>query len=151
LDPQGSFLAREALANLALETHDTEAALRWIAPIERLADQRFKTAYLFQRVYMLRKDEAAVQHWHKKADELRQRDQRRAVVDDLVRRSPRSFWANVVRAHDFAASGNWQQAEDMLKELARAAPQDEFVQDLATAVRRRGPLPSLDRLPIRQF
>ncbi len=66
-------------------------------------------------------------------------------------RSPHSFWANVARAHRFAALGNWQQAEDMLNELAREAPQDAFVQDLAAAVRKRGDLPPLERLPVKQF
>lgn len=150
LDPRG-FDAREALANAALQKRDVEAALKWLAPLEQLAQQRYKTAYLFLRVHTLRKDEAAVQQWKKKADELRQREQRLGVIDQLIARSPHSFWANVARAHRFASRGNWQQAEDMLNELAREAPQDKFVQELAAAVRQRGTLPPLERLPVRQF
>jgi tetratricopeptide (TPR) repeat protein len=148
LDPQ-DVLAREMLANTAIQKRDYEAALKWIAPVERVAEERYKTAFLFQRVHTLRKDEAAAQRWQQQAEELRQRDQRLGAVDELMRRSPHSFWANVARAHRFAASGNWLQAEDMLKELASQAPQDKFVQELAAAVRRRAPLPSLDQLPVR--
>jgi tetratricopeptide (TPR) repeat protein len=150
LDPAG-FSAREALANVALQKRDFDGALKWLAPLEPIAQQRYKTAYLFQRVHTLRRDEAGVQQWKKKADELRQRDQRLGVVDQLMARSPHSFWANVARAHRFAERGNWQQAEDMLNELAREAPQDKFVQELAAAVRQRGPLPSLERLPVKHF
>jgi Flp pilus assembly protein TadD len=57
----------------------------------------------------------------------------------------------VARAHGFAAQGNWQQAADMINELARETPQDSFVQELAAAIRQRGPLPSIDRMPLKQF
>jgi tetratricopeptide (TPR) repeat protein len=150
LDP-GGVPAHEALANAALEKRDTDAALKWLSPLARIAEGRFQTAFLFQRVYQLRKDPGMAEQWRKKADELRQREQRLGMVEDLMTRTPHSFWANVARAHRFAAQGNWAQAADMLKELAVEAPQDRFVQDLANAVRQRGSLPPIERLPIKQY
>ena len=39
----------------------------------------------------------------------------------------------------------------MITELAREAPQDKLVQELAEAIRQRGPLPPVERIPIKQF
>jgi tetratricopeptide (TPR) repeat protein len=150
LDP-GGVPVHEALATSALQKGDTEAALKWLRPLERLTATRFKTAYLFQRVALKQNDLAGAQRWLKTLDELRKRDQVLARVEQLMKRSPHSLWANVARAHQFASQGNWQQAADMIQELAREVPQDPFVQELAAAIGRRGPLPSLERIPIKQF
>jgi tetratricopeptide (TPR) repeat protein len=150
LDPAG-VPVHEALADSALQKGDLKAASEWLAPLERIAQARYKSAYLFQRLAMKRNDQAAVERWRKKADELRQGEQHRQRVTEIMRLMPHSFWANVARAHQFAAQGNWQQAGDMIEALAREAPQDQFVQDLATAIRQRGPLPPLERMPIKSF
>ncbi len=150
LDPAG-VPVHEALADSAIQRGDLKAASEWLAPLERIAQSRYKTAYLFQRLAMKRNDEAEVQRWRKKADELRQGEQHRQRVVEIMRLLPHSFWANVARAHQFASQGNWQQASDMIEELARDAPQDVFVQDLAAAIRKRGPLPPLERLPIKSL
>jgi tetratricopeptide (TPR) repeat protein len=149
LDPAG-VPPVEALADCALQRRDTDAALRWLKPLGPVAEVRHKTAYLLQRTYLLRKDPEQAERWRKKAEELRKADQRHELLEQLLLRSPYSFWANVARAHRFAAQGNWRQAEDMLQELAREAPRDAFVQELADAVHRRGPLPSIDRISIQQ-
>jgi tetratricopeptide (TPR) repeat protein len=148
LDP-GGVPVHEALANSALQKGDAEAAIKWLRPLERLAATRFKTAYLFQRVALKQKDLAGAQRWLKTLDELRKRDQVLTKVEDLMKRSPHSLWANVARAHQFASQGNWQQAADMIQELAHEAPDDPFVRELTEAIRQHGPLPPLERMPIK--
>jgi tetratricopeptide (TPR) repeat protein len=149
LDP-GGVLTIEALANSALQKRDTKAAQKWLNLLGRIAEERSNTAYLFQRFSILQKDAAATERWRKKVEELRKLEQRREMIDQLVTQAPYSLWANVVRAHRFAAAGNWQQAEDMVRELAREAPQDEFIRELADAIRQRGKLPAIERIPLRQ-
>lgn len=149
LDP-GGILTLEALADSALQKRDTETALKWLSPLTHAAEGRHHAAYLFQRAYLLRKDAAAAERWQKKAEELRKLEQRRERIEQLMLRTPYAFWANVARAHRFAAEGNWQQAADMVKELAREAPADPFVRELADAIRQRGPLPAFERIPVQE-
>jgi Flp pilus assembly protein TadD len=148
LDPGGVPVC-EALASSALQKGDAEAALKWLRPLERLAERRFKNAYLFQRVALKQKDTAAAARWLKHVDELRKRDELLNKVDQMMKKSPHSLWANVARAHVFASQGNWQQAADMIQELVRESPEEPFVKELAAAIARQGPLPSLERIPIK--
>ena len=104
LDP-GGVPALEALANGALQNRDTEAALKWLGRLEGVAESRYNTAYLFQRVSTMRQDQAAAERWRKKAQELRQREQRLSLVEQLMARSPHSFWANVAHAPPFRLAG----------------------------------------------
>jgi len=150
IDP-ASVSSREALANLAMTKGDLDTALKWLSPLQRVAENRADTAYLFQRLYSLRKDEAAFKQWQEKTSQLRERDQRMSALDRMMQGAPYSFWANVVRAYRFATLGNWRQAEDMLDALVERAPEMEFVVELREAVRKRGPLPSLDRVPLKRF
>lgn len=169
LDPAG-ISTREALADRALSRGDAEGAAEWLAPLEALAQKRFETAYLFQRLQGLRKDEAAFALWQTRADQLRQLEKRIASLEQLMHAAPTSYWAQAVRAHKFATLGNWKQAEDMIKGLSTSgeAPidsektadgttnhdtshDDSFVTDLREAIRTRGSLPSLDRVPLKQY
>jgi tetratricopeptide (TPR) repeat protein len=150
IDP-ASVSAREALGNLAMTKGDLDTALKWLDPLQAVAEKRADTAYLLQRLYALRKDEAAFKHWQERATQLREREQRANALDSMVQGAPYSFWANVVRAHRFAESGNWRQAEDMLDALVSGVPDEQFVVELKEAVRNRTPLPSLDRVPLKRF
>jgi tetratricopeptide (TPR) repeat protein len=150
IDPIG-VSPREALANLALATGDIDAALEWLSPLERVAETRHNTAYLFQRLYAMRGDEAAAKQWQQRTEEVRRLDQRESSLEQMMHTAPYAFWSNVVRAHRFASAGNWLQAEDMLDALAAQAPEEPYVQELREAVRVRGPLPSLDPVPLKQF
>ena len=140
LDPR-SRAAREALAKSALQDNDFAAAKTWLLPIQNNPDIRSSTAFLLQRVLTLAGDKEEGDKWAARAEKLRQREQTESILDELLLRSPRSFWSNVVRAHQFAQLGNWNQAADMLQELKK----------LDEAVRQRGTLPSLDELPIKKF
>lgn len=150
IDPAG-VTPREELANLALVAGDAEAAREWIAPMETLADHRFESAYLFQRLAALEKDDDAFTRWKAKADVLRQRQQLIASLEQMMAGSPGSYWAQVVRAHKFATLGNRAQAADIVNGLERTDDEDPFVTELREAVLGDGPLPALERVPLKQF
>lgn len=150
LDPAG-VTPREELANLALVAGDAAAAREWIAPLEALAQHRFESAYLFQRLAALEKDDDAFALWKAKADVLRDRQQLITSLEQVMASSPNSYWAQVIRAHKFATLGNMAQAADMINGIKRTDDEDPFVTELREAVLGNGPLPALERVPVKQF
>jgi len=150
LDPAG-VPVYEALAGSALQKGDLDAAQKWLTPLERFGAIRRTTAYLFQQLCAKRKDAAGAERWRKQTEELRKREQRQAAINQLLLDRPYGFWTAVVRAHRFAEQGNWRQARDMIEQLASDEPDEPFVQELTAAIRKGGPLPSLERLPIKLF
>ena len=150
LDPAG-VTPREELANLALVAGDAAAAREWLTPLEGLAEQRFESAYLLQRLAALEKDDATFATWKEKADVLRDRQQLIASLEQMMASSPGSYWAQVVRAHKFATLGNRAQAADLINGIKRSDDEDAFVTELREAVLGNGPLPALERVPLKQF
>jgi len=147
IDPKNGA-ARESLANSALQTRDFKAAREWLEPLRDRPEMPSSTAYLFQRIMALNgeKEESAL--WTKRAEKIREREQIASKIEETLLRAPYAYWTNVVRAHQFAAAGNWAQAEDMMKELTRDAPKDPFIEKLAKAIRDRSELPPLSELPL---
>ena len=150
LDPAG-VSPREDLANLALSAGDPAAAREWLGPLTELAEGRSESAYLFQRLAALEKDDAAFEQWKEKTDALRAKEKLIRSMEKMMAGAPTSYWAQVVRAHKFATLGNWPQAADMINGIERTPDEDAFVSELREAVRTRGPLPALDRVPLKQF
>lgn len=142
--------AREALAKAALQDRDFAAGKRWLT-INGQVTARSSSAYLMHRLCTLEGDQAAADTWAKRAEEYRQRELRATRMDELLLRSPRNYWSNVIRAYRFAQAGNWPQAADMLEALTADGAPDPFIGKLAEAVRVRGPLPSLDEIPASRF
>ncbi len=145
-----SVSPREALAEVALADGDAEAAREWLAPLEEVAAERPETAYLFQRLAASSDDQAGFARWKAIADAARGRQQRSRLIEQFVVAAPTNPWAVAVRAHQFAAAGNWQQANDLLEGLPSSFDGEPFVQDLRSAVEKRGPLPSLDAVPVNE-
>jgi tetratricopeptide (TPR) repeat protein len=145
-----SVSPREALAESALARGDTAAAEEWLAPLAEVASERAETAYLFQRLAAGQDDSDAFSRWKKVADQARERQQRDRLIEQFVIAAPTNPWAIAVRAHRFAAAGNWQQAGDLLEGLPSSFSGEPFVQNLRTAVQEQGPLPSLDSVPINE-
>ncbi|MFQ5733162.1 MAG: tetratricopeptide repeat protein [Planctomycetaceae bacterium] len=143
--------SREELANAALQTSAPREAVDWLLPLVEGGVEHSSTAYLLQRAYSLLKDDKVSAHWRQRVKELRLREDRRAAIEHSLIEAPRSFWSRFVRAHRLAAAGNWREAEFLVNGLLKQEPHVPLLQDLATAVRTRGELPSLDRLPIDQF
>lgn len=142
--------AREALAKAALQDRDFAAGKRWLA-INGQVTTRSSSAYLMHRLCTLEGDQTAASDWAKRAEEYRRRELRQTRMDELLLRSPRNYWSNVIRAYRFAQAGNWPQATDMLDALTADGPPDPFIGKLVQAVRERGPLPSLDEIPASRF
>ena len=141
--------AIESLADAALQRGDPRAALRWLDPLLHGQERRAGTAYLFQRAYTLLKDEATAKKWAETSATLRKMERRDAAIQNVLVDHPQSFWAQVIRAYRFAQSGNYEQARTLLDVLDAQPHNEPFVSELAAAVRKRGPLPSLDGLPIK--
>lgn len=147
----GNQDARAGLAGVALSQGQAQQALQWLKPLEGDASLRASTAYLLQRSYVALNDRAAAAAWQQRTDELRSKEQLNSLVEQVLVESPQSFWASVIRAYQFAASGNWEQAEFAIAGLAEQNADEPFLADLAHAIARRGTLPDLARLPIKQF
>jgi tetratricopeptide (TPR) repeat protein len=141
--------AREGLANAALVAGNGENALEWLTPLESSPAVRSSTAYLLQRAYTIAKSEEKASLWREKTQALRHREAIQANLNNLLIVAPQTFWARVIRAYRFAESGNRIEAEEMIAALEHEAPEEPFVADLARAVRDGGPLPSLERLPLK--
>jgi tetratricopeptide (TPR) repeat protein len=146
----GNLSAREALAKAALQDRDFAAGKKWLM-VNGQVTARSSSAYLMHRLLTLEGDQAAADVWAKRAEEYRQRELRMTRMDELLLRSPRNYWSNVIRAYRFAQAGNWPQAADMLEALTADGTPDPFIGKLAEAVRVRGPLPSLDEVPASRF
>jgi len=82
---------------------------------------------------------------------LRDRQQLITSLEQVMASSPSSYWAQVVRAHKFATLGNLAQAADMINGIKRTDDEDPFVTELREAVLGNGPLPALERVPVKQF
>lgn len=145
-----SVSPREALAEAALATGNATEAAEWLAPLTEVATERAETAYLFQRLAASQDNTEAFARWKAIADEARERQQRDRLIEQFVIAAPTNPWAIAVRAHRFAAAGNWQQAGDLLEGLPSSFDGEPFVQDLRAAVESRTALPSLDRVPVNE-
>lgn len=142
--------AREGLARAALERKAPVEALKWIEPLLDRNDPHSSTLHLAQRAAMMSGDIEKAARWERRAAELREREKRKAALDQALRDSPRSFWSRCVQAHRFASEGNVQQAQLLADELLAQKPEEPFIQQLADALRHQKPLPSLDLIPLTQ-
>jgi tetratricopeptide (TPR) repeat protein len=140
--------AREALANAALLQGDAETGLELLAPVVEANQARHSTAYLLQRLHAFLKHHEEADRWRARAAELRAAESHANTIEEMLVRSPHTFWAKVVRAHRFASQGEWEQAADSIAGLDEQAPQEPFVAELKAAIENKGELPSLDRLPV---
>lgn len=143
--------AREALANLAITKLDGQKALEWLKPLEADPNLRASTAYLFQRASVLVKDNEAAAKWQARTEALRKHERLTGTLNRFVSDAPNSYWSWIIRAHQFAEAGNWEQAGAILQLAPIEGKEDPFVSDLKAAVKNRSALPQLDRIPIKDF
>lgn len=148
-DEPYSVPARKGLANLALAKGDAQRAVELLLPLENSGVLTSEIAFLLQRCYVRLKDEPAAKRWQQRADEFRKQESIRSAADQILRDTPDSNWATVIRAYKYANLGNWTEAETLLKSLDQASRSQPFIRDLAEAVQARSELPSLQGLPIR--
>lgn len=143
--------ARQALASASLAEGKPQEGLEWLQGMAERPDLQSSTAYLFQQLYYMSGDEDNGATWRDRVEKLREVEERRQIIEQFLVRSPRSYWATVIRAHRYATTQNWRQAEDLLAEIRQIDTTDPFVSDLVTAIESRGPLPSVERIPVKHF
>ena len=142
---------REALAQAAFRAGNFDEARGWLEPVLSQPKPPSSFTYLMQRICQAQDQREAAREWQEKTAVLRKSEKLHAAINHTMIEAPDSFWARAIRAYQFADAKNWHQAEVMVRELVAEAPQEPFVRELAVSVGNRGPLPSLDLLPIHQF
>ena len=142
---------RESLTEVALRAGHFEEARNWLEPVLTGLNVPSSSTYLMQRICLASDDREAAQTWQARTEELRKREKLRSAINHVLVESPESFWARAIRAYQFAEAGNWHQAEVLTSALLAESTRQPFVLELAACVRKRGPLPSLELLPIHQF
>ena len=142
---------RESLADVALKAGRFEEARSWLEPALTGLNVPSSTTYLMQRICLASGDREAAQTWQARTEELRKREKLKSAINHVLVESPESFWARAIRAYQFAEAGNWHQAEVLTSALLAESTRQPFLLELGTCVRMRGPLPSLELLPIHQF
>lgn len=144
-----SIAARKGLANLALAEGDGQRVIDLLSPLENSGVLTSEIAFLLQRGYARLKNEVEAKRWQEKADELRKEENVQTAADQILRDTPDSDWATVIRAHKQAEKGNWTEAERLLQPLGPDAMSQPFIRELCEAVKTHGRPPSLKGLPIR--
>ena len=142
---------RESLADVALRSGNFAEARNWLEPALTGLNVPSSTTYLMQRICLATGDHEVAQTWQTRTEELRKREKLRSAINHVLVESPESFWARAIRAYQFAEAGNWHQAEVLTSALLAESTRQPFLLELAACVRTRGPLPSLELLPIHQF
>ncbi|MFM7161501.1 MAG: tetratricopeptide repeat protein [Planctomycetaceae bacterium] len=155
LDP-AEARAREGLARLALDERQPARVSELLTPVAE--DDRLTStmAHLLKRASQQLGQATEVDRWDAVETRLRDSEERRRALEDLVRQSPKSFWAIAVRSHRFASEGNLYQAlilADALLDIRKQKPDsypdpDQFVDQLLAALQHGEPLPSLDLIPL---
>lgn len=141
--------ARKGLANLALSEGKADQVLELLLPLENSPQLTSEIAFALQSAYVRLRDEETAKRWRDKADQLRKEESIKQAADQILRDTPDSDWATVVRAYKYAMAGNWSEAETLLNSLGPTAQKQQFVHDLTVAVKSRSELPSLLGLPVR--
>lgn len=146
-----SVPARKGLATLLLSEGKAQQAVELLLPLERSDIISSEIAFLLQRSYVRLGDEASATRWREKADLLRREETVQAAADQILRDTPDSHWATVIRAYKFARVGNWSEAEAILGTLDEESQSQPFIRDLVNSVKLQGELPSLLGLPVRDL
>lgn len=148
---QLSIAARKGLATIAMADGNATEALKILEPLKNTDFISSEIAFLFQRAYVRLNETDQAATWRENADRLRREENARTAADQLLRDTPNSSWAQVIRAYKFAMAGNWEQADLMLVGIDEKAREQSFIQELCDAVKNRTKLPSLEKLPLRDL
>lgn len=150
LDPSNSR-ARTGAAQLSLMLGAPDQALEWLAPLETKEDISSEVAFLLQQTYTRLDQLDAAEMWRQRADQLRKREAVQSAANQVLRDSPNSDWADVIRAYRFAETGNWNEAKSLLLPMQSSAEEQPFIKALIEAVNNRSDLPPLEDLPFTLF
>ena len=148
--------AREGLARVALDERQPSQAIEWLQPLSVPSKLTSSIAHTLKRANSLLGDKAAADRWDAEETRLRDAEERKRALDDVVKQAPQSFWALALRAHKYASEGNRQQAATLLRTVDGLRTQkpdgykdpQRFLNQLIDAVQTGSPLPSLDLVPL---
>ena len=148
--------AREGLARAALDERQPAQAIEWLQPLSVPGKVTSTIAHTLKRANAQLGDKSQADHWDGEETRLRNEEERKRALDDVVKQAPQSFWALALRAHKFASEGNRQQAATLLRTVDGMRSQKPdgykdpggFLDKLMEAVQKGSPLPSLDLVPL---
>ena len=145
-----SRVAREGLAELAMQKGDFQKSLEWLKPLQVQPDLKSSTAFLLQRTYTLLKDPENAVKWKQEMARIRKLEEMRVNMEQVIINSPDSLWAQVFQSYMLAEQGNLSQASMVLAPFMKNdAP--EFLQLLWKSLQDGSPLPTLDKIPMEVF
>lgn len=145
-----SRIAREGLAELAMQQGQFSQALEWLKPLQSQPDMKSSTAFLIQRTYTLLKDAENSAKWKSEVDRLRRLEELRVNMEQVIVNSPDSLWAQVFQSYLLAEQGNLGQASVLLSPYVKD-DSPEFLQLLWKSLQEGTPLPALDKVPMELF
>ncbi len=143
-------LAREGLAELAMQQRDFARAAEWLKPLEERADLKSSTGFLLQRICTLNNETDKAAYWKERTEQLRRQEEVRVNMEQVIFNSPDSLWARVFQAYHLAEQKNPEQAKTMLYPYVREDAHP-FVLALWMALQRNSELPGLDQVPLESF
>lgn len=147
---QPSVVAREGLANQALIEKDPARAVGYLVALRDAGLVKSSTSYLMQRAMAMQGKDKEAREFQQLTQELREKEVKLNTIREALREKSGTYWAVVVRAHDFASEGNWQQAEQLLASVEEYT-NDDFSKRFIKAVAEKGPLPPLTDIPLDVF
>ena len=146
-----SHVAREGLANLALQNKSPEEAISWMVQLKQTgAADRSSSTYIMQRAHAMLGNKVAAKQFEELTKSLRESEKKINTIRQALESHPGTYWSNVIRAYDFARDKNWQQAE-LLLDAVKENLQDKFSKELYQAVKNQTALPSLEDVPLELF
>ncbi len=146
LNPE-SRIAREGLAELALQNARFTEALQWLTPLENSPSLRSSTAFLLQRTHALLRQPEQATLWKQRISQLKREEDARIQMEQVIFTSPDSLWAQVFQAWHLAEQKNPEQARTLLFPFVREDAHP-FIKNLWTALEQGSEIPALKDVPM---
>ncbi len=143
-------LAREGLAELAMQKREFAQAADWLKPLEDQADLKSTTGFLLQRIATLLNDTEKAQYWKERTEQLRRQEEVRVNMEQVIFNSPDSLWARVFQAYHLAEQKNSDQAKTVLFPFVKEDAHP-FILSLWMSLQNGTALPSLEQVPLESF
>jgi tetratricopeptide (TPR) repeat protein len=143
-------LAREGLAELAMQKREFAQAAAWLKPLEDQADLKSTTGFLLHRIATLLNDTEKAQYWKERTEQLRRQEEVRVNMEQVIVNSPDSLWARVFQAYHLAEQNNPDQAKTVLFPFVKEDAHP-FILSLWMSLQNGAALPSLDQVPLESF
>lgn len=142
-----SRIAREGLAELALQNARFNEALQWLTPLENSPNLRSSTAFLLQRTHALLRQPEQAALWKQRISQLKREEDARIQMEQVIFTSPDSLWAQVFQAWHLAEQKNPEQARTLLFPFVREDAHP-FIKNLWTALEQGSEIPALKDVPM---